>query len=454
MNLPNYFLADLPAEATLTPTMLSEACLTLKRNRQAYLTQRSTQSLVTMLGALAQRWLQPEFPFRKLALEHGPAALGFSEMTLSAGLNTFFNQLTAENLRRLLRQDLGHPERMDQIVSLPAEEHDARAALARGPELLVHITAGTLPPPALHSMVLGLLTRSAQFIKCARGSSLLPRLFAHSIYHVEPKLGACLEVAEWAGGNLQLERELFNAADCVTVTGSDETVTAVRLRVPPTKRFLGYGHKVSFAYVTSGMLRGSQTRRVIERAASDVVAWDQLGCLSPHVIYVQTGGLTGPEEFAELLAGELEALEQAQTRGPLPVETAAGIASRRSLYAVRAAYSSETRMWSSKNSTAWTVVYEADPQFQFSCLHRFVYVKNVKDLDEALRAAGPVYGKVSTVGLAVIEEESRELATKLAEWGVTRICPLGQMQNPPLTWRHDGRPSLGDLVTWTDWEQD
>ena len=24
------------------------------------------------------------------------------------------------------------------------------------------------------------------------------------------------------------------------------------------------------------------------------------------------------------------------------------------------------------------------------------------------------------------------------------------MQNPPLAWRHDGRPALGDLMTWTD----
>jgi len=26
------------------------------------------------------------------------------------------------------------------------------------------------------------------------------------------------------------------------------------------------------------------------------------------------------------------------------------------------------------------------------------------------------------------------------------------MQNPPLAWRHDGRPPLADLVSWTDWE--
>jgi hypothetical protein len=28
------------------------------------------------------------------------------------------------------------------------------------------------------------------------------------------------------------------------------------------------------------------------------------------------------------------------------------------------------------------------------------------------------------------------------------------MQNPPLTWRHDGRPALGDLLTWTDCENE
>jgi len=98
------------------------------------------------------------------------------------------------------------------------------------------------------------------------------------------------------------------------------------------------------------------------------------------------------------------------------------------------------------------VVYEADPRFQLSCLHRFIYVKGVSDLKSVLENVDAVRGQVSTVGLAAPEERSRELALQLARWGVTRICPLGQMQNPPLLWRHDGRPSLGDLVAWTDFE--
>ena len=41
-------------------------------------------------------------------------------------------------------------------------------AMAIGPEFLVHITAGNIPNPTLMSIALGLLMRSAQFVKCAR----------------------------------------------------------------------------------------------------------------------------------------------------------------------------------------------------------------------------------------------------------------------------------------------
>jgi len=217
-------------------------------------------------------------------------------------------------------------------------------------------------------------------------------------------------------------------------------------------RFLGYGHRLSFAYIASEALTDFQAKKTAARAAIDVVAWNQLGCLSPHVIYVEHGGGVAAEQFAEMLADELGKREQTEPRGEVSTETAATIASRRAFYEVRAAHSPDTRFWRSENSTAWTVVYEADARFQLSCLNRFIYVKSVSDLKTALENASPVSGKVSTVGIAANEEKSRELAGQLAAWGVTRICPLGQMQNPPLTWRHDGRPALGDLITWVDWE--
>jgi len=432
--------------------MIGEACQTLKRNRERYLAHRSAQNLINVISGLAKSWLEPNYPFRKLALEQGPAVTGFSIQTLANGLDAFFKELTRENLQALLEQDLGHVQRLDAMAASDPEQRTNRAAIVIPPQLLAHIGAGSLPNPALLSLVLGVLVRSAQFMKCASGCALLPRLFAHSLYEIEPKLGACLEIAEWRGGNAGLEKALFDEADCVTATGSDETIAAIRERLAGKTRLVAYGHRVSFAFITSGVLSGLNAGKVAGRAAADVMAWNQLGCLSPHVIYVESGGGMSPEHFAQKLAEELARREESEPRGELPVETAATIASRRSFYEVRAAHSPETRLWRSENSTAWTVVFEADPRFQLSCLNRFIYVKPVKDLTEALQSADSVRGKVSTVGLAAPEDKAEALATELARWGATRVCPLGQMQNPPLPWRHDGRPVLGDLVTWTDWE--
>jgi hypothetical protein len=453
MNLPNYFLADLPPEAVLTAAMIGEACQTLKHNREKYLVARSTQSLVEILCGVAEQWLEPDYAFRKLALERGPGTTGFSRATLANGLDAFFKQFTPENFHALLVQDFGHAKRLDEIVSSSPEEKLSRSATARGPEMLVHITAGNIPNPALLSLVLGFLTRSAQFVKCASGTSLLPRLFAHSLYDADHKLGACLEIADWRGGNAEFENALFAEANCVTATGSDETLAAIRGRLPSKVRFLGYGHRVSFGYVANGALSSFNAKKIVARAATDVVAWNQLGCLSPHVIYVEHGGGVAAEHFAQMLAEELAKREEIEPRGEVHTETAATIASRRAFYEVRAAHSPDTRFWRSENSTAWTVVYEADSRFQLSCLNRFIYVKGVTGLKEVLENADGVRGQVSTVGIAAPEEQAHELARQLAHWGATRICPLGQMQNPPLTWRHDGRPALGDLVMWTDWEQ-
>ena len=454
MTLPNYYLADLPPEAELSPVMITEACLALKRNRTQYLAVRDTPSILRTLVRTGEDWLADDYPYRKLALKEGPAHTGFSAHTIATGLDNFFRQLTGENLEALLAQELGTTQRLDAFSASNTDSRTRRAALATGPELLGHITAGCVPNPAFMAIVLGLLTRSAQFIKCARGGAYLPRLFLHSLYGSEPKLGACIEIAEWRGGSDGLDQALFAQCDGVTATGSDETVEAVRRALPPRVRFAGYGHQVSFGYITREAISGWRAKKIIAAAAEDVVAWDQLGCLSPHVFYVEDNSVGFALHFAGQLAEELARREAAEPRGRVSVETAAHIAARRAIYEVRAAHAPEqTRHWWSPDSTAWTVVYETDARFTLSCLNRFIYVKPVFDVAEALRCADPVRDHTSTVGLAAQEHELDGLAKQFARWGATRLCPLGQMQNPPLTWRHDGRALLGDLVRWTDWEQ-
>ncbi|MCU0771455.1 MAG: hypothetical protein MUE94_06755 [Verrucomicrobia bacterium] len=451
LTLPQCYLADLPPEAQVTPALIRDAWLSVLRNREHYLVRRATSSILRDLESAAALWRAQDSPYRRLALDLGPAQTGFSAPILEEGLSQLFGSLTVAQLEAWVEQDLGHPSRLDAFCATGPERASHRRSKAVGPSALAHITAGNIPPAGVLNVVSGLLVRSAQFVKCAAGGSWVPRLFAHSLREINPHLGACLEIAEWPRERTDLTEALIADAECVTASGSDEAISALRSAVPVTKRFVAYGHRVSFAYIAADAMGPGQIETLAARAARDVCAWNQQGCLSPHVIYVQE---TGAEDFARHLAAALDAAEQTHPRGPLPDADAATIRSRRSFYEVRAAASRETRLWHSNPSTAWTVVYEANPQFQASCLNRFVYVKGVDALETALQGADRLRRHVSTVGLAASPAHASELAARLADWGVTRICPLGQMQDPPPLWRHDGRPALTDLVRWTDWEEE
>ena len=472
MNLHQLFLADLGPELQLTAETLRQASFAVRRNRNEWLLRQRTHAIIEMIAHTADQWLEPENGFRLLALRDGPRETGWSPATLARGLDTFFRSITVESLEALVAQDLGDARRLDDFGAGSAEHRTGRTSLAVGPELLVHLTAGNLPNPALFSMILGLITRSAQIVKCPRDASLLPRLFAHSLAATESKLGASLELVSWSHDERnarELEDLLFSEAACVTATGSDSMLAEVRPRIPSRTRFIGYGHRVSFGLIAKESLSPYSRKRLVRAMADDITAWNQLGCLSPHAYYVEEEASGSAETLAEELAAELERREATEPRGTIGVAESALIQSRRSIFELRAAAMASmaernlnrslffdppalVRLWASSQSTDWTVVLNHDARLQPSCLHRFIELKPVQNWGEILRFAEPFRHQLSTVAVAAPDDRLPEMARQLAHWGVSRICPIGRMQEPPAAWRHDGRPALGDLVTWTDLE--
>jgi hypothetical protein len=103
------------------------------------------------------------------------------------------------------------------------------------------------------------------------------------------------------------------------------------------------------------------------------------------------------------------------------------------------------RCWS-PDHLGWTVIHDPDPTFKASPLHGTIYLRAAAE-NKLGAALAPVAGKISTVGLA--GKTSSRLRDLFFSLGVSRFCEAGRMQFPPLTWLHDGRPALGDLVTWT-----
>ena len=141
-----------------------------------------------------------------------------------------------------------------------------------------------------------------------------------------------------------LDSAVFAEADCVSVTGTDETLAAVRSKLPIKTRFLGYGTR-AVAFVTREALAAHPKQLAkLARATTSLRGINKDACLRMSSTSNPAAKAT-PELFAQRLSEELEALEDHQPRAQLKPAEAAGIATRRSFYEVRAAHSPETQMW-------------------------------------------------------------------------------------------------------------
>jgi hypothetical protein len=222
------------------------------------------------------------------------------------------------------------------------------------------------------------------------------------------------------------------------VFGSDETIAHFRALCRPEQTFLGYGHQLSI-----GVVFDDPNYASVAPAARDVAVFDQQGCLSPQVLYIRSGAGLDPREYASRMAAELERIEQIDSRRDLPPAGAARLRAFREELAFLQANGEPIELWESSRSTAWTVVFDSRPGFPVSPLDRTIFIKPLpEDLAPEL---APVRRHLSTVGVWPLSPDHLETA---AAAGASRICALGEMQRPPLTWLQDGRPVLSPLVRW------
>jgi hypothetical protein len=358
------------------------------------------------------------------------------------GLDTLLQALRKEALWRLLQAELGDPLVLDTFRPRP---HAGGSTRAYGPRLITHIFSGNVPALPAWSLICALLTKSASLGKSASEEPLFAALFAHSLRDVSPEIGACVAVNWWKGGDTALETAAY---------GSEATVHDLQRRVPPEVRFFAYGHKLSFGVIGREYLRPEQAACTARQAAYGVSVFDQQGCVSPHLLYVERGGVVSPREFAALLAEGMAAVHEQLPRGQLPLADSTAIRQVRGIYECRQLADDRVALLCSEPGTAWTVIYEEDAPFTASCLNRTIRVHPVDDVQEVAERLVPVRAYLQTAGVALSTSRLAILAETLGRLGVTRMCALDRMPWPTMTWHHDGRSNLLDLLRWTDIEDD
>ncbi len=325
----------------------------------------------------------------------------------------------AGELLELVEVELGHAEALDRPVPVG---HGGVLQQAMAPGLIYHICASNLAVSAGISMVLGAVLGGRMVFKTPSAAGDVADKLRGWAVRLPEELGSWIKITE------AHDSERMRDADAVVVFGSDRTVAEVRRQCHWRQRFLAYGHKISAGVIPAG----EAVLDTAERAVEETCAYDQSGCLSPQGYLCANAG--DAARFGELLA------EAFETRGPFSAPPSGAAADIRE--ARMRAHARGDRVLG-PDDLGWTVIVRRLAKLEAGPGYRCVDVMAAADPATVL---APWRGMLSAV--SVSGRPSAELVRIFAEGGAGRVCRTGELQKPPLVWKHDGRPRLGDLVRW------
>jgi hypothetical protein len=328
-------------------------------------------------------------------------------------LDGLFRELTAPKLWQLLKSELGDPLVLDKFRP---DRRNKRWVRARGPGLILHIFAGNVPNPAILSFVFGMLVKSVNVGKVSSKDPGFLDIYLESLKDAAPWLAKTNHLI--SSNDRSGLREWMKKVDLIVAYGSDETLKELKSVAPTEAPFIGYGHRLSIGLYTREALTRKNVRLLARKTALDVWMMDQRGCLSPVFLYAETGGEISSAAFSVMVFQELDRIARFDKIKQIPPEREGMRLANENLRKVK----------------------------------QISFVRPFHNLAEAIHAIKSFSGRLQAVALEAGLKRRKVIAEELSRLGANRVCRAGNMQAPPLTWHHDGKPNLASWLTWTDHE--
>ena len=320
--------------------------------------------------------------------------------------------------------------RRDALLTLANEALQTRRGTARPIEMLSVILAGNVFTASVRAIFVPLLLGVPVLVKTSSKEYSFPRLLRAALRGIDARLGAAMDLVGFVGGDAEREAALVEQAEAVAVYGSDETIAAIKSRVAEGA-LIAHGHGVSVAYCGADAQLDHSIESTSSSLSLDICAYDQRGCLSPQIVFVEETPERSPMELARRLAEiDLPRTGAALPRGPLPPSVGAEQAQWRGIAEV------EGELITGEDHA---ISLRAVPPIRWSPGYRNITLAPVSGLDEAFDALLPFAPHLKCVGAdgaSRVEVEARlEQSAKLAAYA----CPLGEMQTPALDAPADGQ---------------
>jgi hypothetical protein len=307
----------------------------------------------------------------------------------------------------------------------------ARPTVER-PKTVGFIAAGNVAGAGIHEIAIALIAGAVVKIKTASAEQVFFAEFARTLAEIDRDAGARIEVLHWSRARIDLTAALIAECDLVVAYGDDATIASLH-----RPNVIGFGSRVSGALLTDSSRIGA----VAGLIARDVVMFEQLGCLSPHHVFVVNPDGRAARDLAIQMSAALESLALSMPPARIPMRDAAAIRGVREHARWRAIADDPVELFEGRE-LEWTVVFESRPgSFKISPGFRTVHVTAVRNLAVFRDCIAPVAGRIEAMAVAGDDAEVEARAMHLPY-----VCAAGAMQSPPLDWPHGGGAFLDLMI--------
>jgi len=253
----------------------------------------------------------------------------------------------------------------------------------------------------------------------------------------DPELTGATAVLAWDYDDATLQRRLMSNAGLMLAAAGDDTIAAleaIRQVAAPRLRFHRHGHKASFSVISRLFADQEDTAR---QAALDSSLWDQNGCLSARVHFVEGDAVA----YAYSLVKAMRRLAAELPRGATPLRF-----THRAFDTFHNLENSGKVKVFSTYEDEFAVILDERPwdailfkRVTNTCQGRVAVIRPVKSLSELPPLLGLLPPEnLQTIGLACEEGQILPFAEAAGKVGVTAIRKLGQAAFPLLASSWDG----------------
>ncbi len=369
-----------------------------------------------MADALARAvklWRDRSYGRRRDAIGAIAESAGYSVAMLENSIDALLKPLTSDALKA-----------MEARVS--ADSRNVK------PKTVGFIAAGNVAGAGIHEIAIAMIAGERVLIKTASAEPIFFAEFARALAEVDQDAGARVEVFTWSRGRTDLTDELIAKCDRVVAYGDDATIESLRHR----SNVIGFGSRVSAALIDASCIDG-----VAELLARDVALFEQLGCLSLHHAFVLGPDACAARDLAVRMSEALKRLAVSMPSARILLRDAAEIRGVRERARWRVIAGEPVDLFEGRG-LEWTVVFEARADsFKVSPGFRTVHVTAVRDLAEFRECIGNMLGRIEAMAVA-----GEECEIEARAMGIPYVCAPGEMQSPPLDWRHGGGGFLDLMV--------